>query len=54
LEKKYGDSKSLEAVLEKSVKHCVASEILWLMYAKHKWTSGVAGARKVLKEAFVS
>jgi pre-mRNA-processing factor 6 len=55
LEKKYGDSKSLEAVLEKSVKFCVKSEILWLMFAKHKWTFGdVDGARQVLKEAFLS
>jgi pre-mRNA-processing factor 6 len=55
LEKKYGDAKSLEAVLEKSVRFCVNSEILWLMFAKHKWTnSDVAGARQVLKEAFVS
>jgi len=55
LEKKYGDAKSLEAVLEKGVRFCVNSEILWLMFAKHKWTnSDVAGARQVLKEAFVS
>uniref|UniRef100_A0A6B2KXN3 PRP1 splicing factor N-terminal domain-containing protein n=1 Tax=Arcella intermedia TaxID=1963864 RepID=A0A6B2KXN3_9EUKA len=53
LEKKYGDNKSLEDVLAKSVQHCTHSETLWLMYAKHKWTSGdVEGARKVLTDAF--
>eukprot|EP01125_Pyxidicula_operculata_P005545 TRINITY_DN1956_c0_g9_i1.p1 TRINITY_DN1956_c0_g9~~TRINITY_DN1956_c0_g9_i1.p1 ORF type:complete len:938 (+),score=262.31 TRINITY_DN1956_c0_g9_i1:50-2863(+) len=52
LERKYGDAKSLESVLAKSVRFCVKSETLWLMYAKHKWQSGdIQGAREVLKDA---
>jgi len=53
LEKKHGDNKTLEAVLAKSVRYCIKSEILWLMLAKHKWQSGdVKGAQEVLAKAF--
>ena len=34
----------------------VQAEVLWLMAAKHKWrvANDVAGARRVLEEAFAS
>jgi pre-mRNA-processing factor 6 len=53
LERKHGDNKSLEDVLQKSVRYCIKSEILWLMLAKHKWQTGdVKGAQEILANAF--
>jgi pre-mRNA-processing factor 6 len=55
LEKRYGDPNSLEGVLSRAVRYCRQSDVLWLMYAKHKWVqSDVDGARRILNEAFSS
>src|SRR4051794_11774635 len=55
LEKRHGDAASMEQVLAKSVGFCINSDVLWLMYAKHKWQQGdVTGAREILKRAFVA
>lgn len=36
-EKNHGQRESLEALLERAVKHCPKAEVLWLMTAKSKW-----------------
>jgi len=53
LEKVYGTSDSLDAILSRAVEHCPQAEVLWLKYAKEKWLAGdVAAARDVLGRAF--
>lgn len=54
-ERRRGDSQSLDALLQRAVKHCPQAEILWLMWAKERWTSGsVEGARQILTQAFAA
>eukprot|EP01116_Phalansterium_solitarium_P020812 TRINITY_DN6254_c0_g1_i1.p1 TRINITY_DN6254_c0_g1~~TRINITY_DN6254_c0_g1_i1.p1 ORF type:complete len:925 (-),score=402.90 TRINITY_DN6254_c0_g1_i1:208-2982(-) len=44
---------TLDSVLQRAVKYCPQSEVLWLMAAKEKWHNGdVDGARVVLHNAF--
>jgi len=53
LEKRYGDSASVDKVLACAVQNCPKEDVLWLMYAKHKWVGGdVAAARQILSDAF--
>jgi len=53
MEKKHGTPDSIEMVLSKAVRYCRRSEVLWLMYAKHKWVQNdVAAARNILSDAF--
>jgi pre-mRNA-processing factor 6 len=48
-----GTPDSLEQLLSAAVAKCPGAEILWLVWAKEKWSRGdVAGAREVLVNAF--
>lgn len=53
LEKRFGTPETLDDVLATAVRYCRQSDVLWLMYAKHKWMQDdVNGARRILNEAF--
>ena len=52
LEREYGDSANLQAVLKRAVQNCPKIEVFWLMAAKGKWVDGdLASARNILGEA---
>jgi pre-mRNA-processing factor 6 len=54
-EKKYGGKSSQDSTLKKAVDVCPDNEILWLMYAKHKWeTESIEAAKKLLEEASIT
>jgi pre-mRNA-processing factor 6 len=54
-EKKYGNKLTQETTLKKAVDVCPENEILWLMYAKHKWeTESIEAAKKLLEEASIT
>jgi pre-mRNA-processing factor 6 len=51
-EKNYGNEKSQEETLKRAVNAFPTNEILWLMYAKHKWqTESVEAAKNLLDKA---
>lgn len=51
-EKNYGNEKSQEDTLKRAVDAFPTNEILWLMYAKHKWqTESVDAAKNLLAKA---
>ena len=54
LEKAHGTHESLDKLLAHAVECCPQAEVLWLMWAKEKWSGGdVRAAREVLVSAFV-
>jgi pre-mRNA-processing factor 6 len=55
LERKHGDSKSLDDVLAAASERLPKQEIFWLLRAKEKWTSGdIEKAREILTQAFAA
>lgn len=53
-EKKYGNKITQEETLKKAVENSPDNELLWLMYAKHKWeTESIESAKKLLDEASI-
>ncbi|PFH46367.1 hypothetical protein AMATHDRAFT_70068 [Amanita thiersii Skay4041] len=56
LEQSHGTGESREALLQRAVEHCPQAEVLWLMWAKKKWSEdgNVSAAREVLEKAFLA
>jgi len=55
LERKHGDPKSLDEVLEAASERLPTQEIFWLVRAKEKWVGGdVESSREILTKAFAA
>lgn len=55
LERKHGDSKSLDDVLAAASERLPKQEIFWLLRAKEKWTLGeIEKSREILTQAFAA
>lgn len=54
-EKSFGTREKVDELLQRAVKACPHSELLWLMWAKEKWISwnDIEAARNVLRLAFI-
>ncbi|CAD2103679.1 hypothetical protein YYG_01720 [Plasmodium vinckei petteri] len=54
LELAHGNQANVDDVLQRAVKNCPHSSVLWLMYAKQKWLNNeIDAARKILAESFM-